>query len=110
MIVYVKICDDGMRSPTQDRQSECECIYDAMGDEFFVFAIYRVIYLILGTGGDEAGLFAGEMFRMYERYSNVRNWKFESLNISGDILGVIKVGVIGRKKIRIDLIAYSSNF
>ncbi|CAG8565455.1 3478_t:CDS:10 [Paraglomus brasilianum] len=49
-----------------------------------------ILEIRAGTGGDEAGLFAGEMFRMYERYSNVRNWKFESLNISGDILGVIK--------------------
>jgi len=59
--------------------------------------MYLFVHFILGTGGDEAGFFAGEMFRMYERYSNVRNWKFESLNISGDILGVIKVGVIGKK-------------
>src|SRR6185312_2823708 len=29
-----------------------------------------------GTGGDEAALFAAELFRMYQRYAAVKNWKF----------------------------------
>lgn len=32
-----------------------------------------------GTGGDEAALFAGDLFRMYERYAAARNWTVESL-------------------------------
>ena len=35
-----------------------------------------------GTGGDEAALFAAELFRMYQRYAALRNWKFELLDIS----------------------------
>ena len=30
-----------------------------------------------GTGGDEATLFAGEIFRMYSRYAEARGWKVE---------------------------------
>jgi len=30
-----------------------------------------------GTGGDEAGLFVGDLFRMYARYAEVRRWKVE---------------------------------
>jgi len=39
------------------------------------------IYLEIraGTGGDEAALFAGDLFRMYQRYAENRNWKLEVL-------------------------------
>lgn len=33
-----------------------------------------------GTGGDEAGLFAGDMFRMYQHYAETRGWKLEIMN------------------------------
>ena len=33
-----------------------------------------------GTGGDEAAIFAGDLFRMYARYSETQNWKIEILN------------------------------
>jgi peptide chain release factor 1 len=33
-----------------------------------------------GTGGDEAALFAGDLFRMYQRYAETKNWKLEILN------------------------------
>ncbi len=38
-----------------------------------------------GTGGEEAGLFAADLFRMYQRYAEARKWKFEvmSLNQTG---------------------------
>ncbi len=35
-----------------------------------------------GTGGDEAALFAGDLFRMYQRYAEGRGWKFEALAVS----------------------------
>src|ERR1700759_3804850 len=30
-----------------------------------------------GTGGDEAALFAGDLLRMYQRYADLKGWKFE---------------------------------
>ena len=33
-----------------------------------------------GTGGDEAALFAGDLFRMYQRYAEAKGWKFEVLD------------------------------
>jgi peptide chain release factor 1 len=33
-----------------------------------------------GTGGDEAALFAGDLFRMYQRYAETKNWNLEILN------------------------------
>ena len=43
-----------------------------------------------GTGGDEAALFAAELFRMYQRYASIRGWKFEVLNVNDTGLGGIK--------------------
>ena len=43
-----------------------------------------------GTGGDEAALFAGDLFRMYSRYAEIRGWKIELIDISDTGLGGIK--------------------
>ncbi|MFO7558757.1 MAG: peptide chain release factor 1 [Desulfobacterales bacterium] len=44
-----------------------------------------ILEIRAGTGGDEAGLFAADLFRMYSRYAETRNWKVEimSQHISG---------------------------
>jgi peptide chain release factor 1 len=43
-----------------------------------------------GTGGDEAGLFAADLFRMYQKYSDYRGWKFEILYTQESGIGSIK--------------------
>jgi peptide chain release factor 1 len=43
-----------------------------------------------GTGGDEAALFAAELFRMYQRYAALKGWKFEVLGVNDTGLGGIK--------------------
>jgi peptide chain release factor 1 len=43
-----------------------------------------------GTGGDEAALFAGDLFRMYSRYAEIKGWKIEIIDISDTGLGGIK--------------------
>ena len=43
-----------------------------------------------GTGGDEAALFAAELFRMYHRYAVLRGWRFELLDLSETGLGGVK--------------------
>jgi peptide chain release factor 1 len=43
-----------------------------------------------GTGGDEAALFAGDLFRMYERYAALRGWKVEALSASEGEVGGYK--------------------
>jgi peptide chain release factor 1 len=59
-----------------------------------------------GTGGDEAALFAGDLFRMYQRYAEGRGWKVEIESVSdGDAGGYKEIiasiggdGVFGRLK------------
>lgn len=43
-----------------------------------------------GTGGDEAALFAGDLFRMYERYAALQGWKTETVSMSEGAKGGFK--------------------
>jgi len=43
-----------------------------------------------GTGGEEAALFAADLFRMYQRYAGQRGWRFEVMDVSETGLGGFK--------------------
>ena len=43
-----------------------------------------------GTGGEEAGIFAGDLFRMYSRYAEAKSWKIEIVEKSGSGTGGFK--------------------
>jgi peptide chain release factor 1 len=49
-----------------------------------------VVEVRAGAGGDEAGLFAAELFRMYQRYAERKAWKLEVLSMSDTGIGGIK--------------------
>jgi peptide chain release factor 1 len=49
-----------------------------------------IIEIRAGTGGDEATLFAAEMFRMYDRYAESQRWKVEVLSTSESGVGGLK--------------------
>jgi peptide chain release factor 1 len=49
-----------------------------------------IVEIRAGTGGDEAALFAGELFRMYSRYAETQGWKVEVLESSPSNLGGLK--------------------
>jgi peptide chain release factor 1 len=49
-----------------------------------------VLEIRAGTGGDEAALFASDLFRMYSRHAERQNWKIEVLNMSDSGSGGIK--------------------
>ena len=49
-----------------------------------------ILEIRAGTGGDEAALFAGDLFRMYQRYAEGRGWKVEVLEESLTELGGVK--------------------
>ena len=40
-----------------------------------------------GTGGDEASIFAGDLYRMYSRYFETRNWKVEVVSVNEGTVG-----------------------
>lgn len=43
-----------------------------------------------GTGGDEAAIFAGDLFRMYQRYADLNGWKIEVISESSGTMGGFK--------------------
>ncbi len=47
-----------------------------------------------GTGGDEAGLFAGDLYKMYTRYAEERNWKMEVMNHHTTGVGGLKEVIV----------------
>src|SRR5450755_4212029 len=49
-----------------------------------------IVEIRAGTGGDEAGLFAAELFRMYSRYAETQGWKVEVLESSPSSIGGLK--------------------
>ena len=57
---------------------------DAMDDRNVILEIRA------GTGGDEAALFAGDLFRMYERYAAKHGWKVEVMTLSEGSMGGFK--------------------
>src|SRR5512139_1982627 len=49
-----------------------------------------IVEIRAGAGGDEAGLFAGDLYRMYSRYADANGWRIELLSASESDLGGFK--------------------
>src|SRR5690606_39597081 len=57
--------------------------FHVTGVQTCVFRSRNVILEIrAGTGGDEAAIFAGDLYRMYSRYAELRGWRTELLSAS----------------------------
>jgi peptide chain release factor 1 len=56
-----------------------------------------ILEIRAGTGGDEATLFADEMFRMYSRYAETQGWKVEVLSTSESSVGGLKEIIEGKR-------------
>lgn len=54
-----------------------------------------IVEIRAGTGGDEAGLFTGDLFRMYQRYADSKGWKLEILSSHPSEVGGFKEIVFG---------------
>src|SRR5467141_1046906 len=52
-----------------------------------------IVEIRAGTGGDEAALFAADLFRMYTRFCERQGWKVEVLQVSEGTLGGIKEAI-----------------
>ena len=53
-----------------------------------------IIEIRAGTGGDEAALFAGDLLRMYQRYSQLQGWRTELMSLSESDLGGVKEAIM----------------
>ncbi len=53
-----------------------------------------ILEIRAGTGGEEAGLFAGDLLRMYTRFVELKNWKYDLMDINEASKGGIKEAVV----------------
>ena len=90
--------DPDMRELAQQEMKDLEASRDVLLAEIKVLLVPKdpndaknvVLEIRAGTGGDEAGLFAADLFRMYSRYAERQGWKIDVLNMSDSGAGGIK--------------------
>ncbi|MBZ8133032.1 peptide chain release factor 1 [Afifella sp. IM 167] len=89
-----------MRELAEMEADELSERIEALEDELRILLLPRdeadagsaILEVRAGTGGDEAALFAGDLFRMYCRYADLKKWKVEILSVSeGDVGGYKEV-------------------
>jgi len=78
---------DDLRSRQNDIEQELKALLIPKDPEDEKNAIVEIR---AGTGGDEACLFAGDLFRMYSKYAEQQNWKLEILNSHPQEIGGFK--------------------
>ena len=82
--------DPDMRAYAQEELNQLEARVGAVEEELKFFLLPKdpndekniILEIRAGTGGDEASLFAAELFRMYDRYAESKRWKVEVLSTS----------------------------
>jgi peptide chain release factor 1 len=76
------------RIPSMERQVQLMLLPKDVDDDKNAMLEIRA-----GTGGDEAALFAGNLFRMYQKYSTLQGWRFEIMSTSSSDAGGFKEAI-----------------
>jgi peptide chain release factor 1 len=90
--------DPDMRAMANDELAAAEVEADAMSKAIQIALLPKdaadegsaILEVRAGTGGDEAALFAGDLFRMYVKYAERKRWKVEVLSTSEGTAGGFK--------------------
>ena len=90
--------DDEFKEMLKEEISELEDKIVKLEEELKVLLIPKdpndhknvIVEIRAGAGGDEAGLFAGDLFRMYSRYGERQGWKVEIMNSNDQGIGGFK--------------------
>ena len=90
--------DPDMRALANDELAAAEMEADAMSKAIQIALLPKdaadegsaILEVRAGTGGDEAALFAGDLFRMYVKYAERKRWKVEVLSTSEGAAGGFK--------------------
>jgi peptide chain release factor 1 len=101
--------DPDMRAYAQEELTQLETRVGQVEADLKVLLIPKdpndekdiILEIRAGTGGDEATLFADEMFRMYSRYAETQGWKVEVLSTSESSVGGLKevIAIIEGKRV-----------
>lgn len=90
--------DDEMRELLKEEIAEYEDALEKLEQELKVLLLPKdpndeknvIVEIRAGAGGDEAGLFAGDLFRMYSRYAERQGWKVEVMSSNPQGIGGFK--------------------
>jgi peptide chain release factor 1 len=90
--------DSDMRAMAESERSELDVRRTELAQNIRVALLPKdamdernvVLEIRAGTGGDEAALFAGDLFRMYERFAVLQGWKVEMISASDGPMGGYK--------------------
>ena len=90
--------DPEMRAYAQEELDKLEARVGGVEEELKVLLLPKdpnvekdvILEIRAGTGGDEATLFAAELFRMYSRFAETQGWKVEVLSTSDSAVGGLK--------------------
>jgi len=106
--------DPDMREMAQEEYKDAKKAVEEIADELQILLLPRdpnnesncFMEIRAGAGGDEAAIFAGDLYRMYSRYCEKQGWRIEAMNLSDSeqggfkevIIKVIGEGVYGHMK------------
>ncbi|MCL2556974.1 MAG: peptide chain release factor 1 [Treponema sp.] len=90
--------DPDMRELAREEARELEALLQGAQDKLKLLLVPKdpldekniIMEIRAGTGGDEAALFAADLYRLYSRFAETRGWKFEIMNSNETELGGIK--------------------
>lgn len=100
--LILKESDEAMRAMIREDMTRLEAEVARLEDHLKILLLPKdpndeknvVLEIRAGTGGDEAALFAGDLFRMYMRYAEKRGWKMELLSESATGRGGFKEVIV----------------
>lgn len=93
--------DEEMRELAKEELSDCKARLSAIEEELKILLLPKdpndeknvIVEIRGGAGGDEAALFAAELFRMYSRFAERNRWKVDMMNLNENGIGGFKEAV-----------------
>ena len=94
--------DAELKEIAQEELIELESLKDKLESDLKILLLPRdpnddknlILEIRAGTGGDEAALFAADLFRVYTRYAERKNWKYKVMDSSDTGIGGIKEAIV----------------
>ena len=94
--------DAELKEIAQEELIELESRKDKLESDLKILLLPRdpnddknlILEIRAGTGGDEAALFAADLFRVYTRYAERKNWKYKVMDSSDTGIGGIKEAIV----------------
>lgn len=93
--------DEEMRELAKEELADCREKLEGIEEQLKILLLPKdpnddknvIVEIRAGAGGDEAALFAAELYRMYSKYAETRRWKIDMMNLNENGIGGFKEAV-----------------